>query len=96
MRHSVSSVRALLAVCLLAGAVPAWSYTPGSGTIYSTNFEAIDADAVLLVAPAQHVRAVTGAVAAGWPGRGPAGNCAKGIGRGSPALVRKRWMIPGV
>lgn len=61
-------------------------------------FEAIDADAVLLVAPAQHVRAVTAAVAAGWPARVPAVICAKGIERGTRALMSEvvGETLPGV
>ncbi|MFN7964917.1 MAG: hypothetical protein U0V87_04405 [Acidobacteriota bacterium] len=44
MRRPISRLRSLPFVCLLAMALPALAYTPGSGTIYSTNFETIDAD----------------------------------------------------
>lgn len=49
--------------------------------------DALGADAVLLVAPAQHLRAVTGMFAADWPTGVPAVICAKGIERGTGALM---------
>ena len=49
--------------------------------------EAADADAVLLVAPAQHLRGVVAPLAAGWRHGVPAVVCAKGIEGGTCALL---------
>lgn len=49
--------------------------------------EAIDADLVLLVAPAQHLRKVCEQLAPSWPDGVPAVICAKGIERGRKALM---------
>jgi glycerol-3-phosphate dehydrogenase (NAD(P)+) len=49
--------------------------------------EAADADAVLLVAPAQHLRGVVSPLAAGWRRGVPAVVCAKGIEGGTCALL---------
>ncbi|MBT7955919.1 MAG: NAD(P)-dependent glycerol-3-phosphate dehydrogenase [Rhodospirillaceae bacterium] len=59
--------------------------------------DAIDADAVLLVAPAQHMRAVCEAAADDWPSGVPAIICAKGIEQGSCALMSEvvGEMLPG-
>ena len=59
--------------------------------------DAINADAVLLVAPAQHMRAVCEAAADDWPGGVPAIICAKGIEQGSCALMSEvvGEMLPG-
>jgi glycerol-3-phosphate dehydrogenase (NAD(P)+) len=48
---------------------------------------AASADAVLLAAPAQFLRAVTGAAAVSWPDGVPAIVCAKGIEQSSGALM---------
>ena len=48
---------------------------------------ACDADAVLLVTPAQHMRAVTEAAQGDWPDNVPAIICAKGIEQDSCALM---------
>jgi len=59
--------------------------------------EAIDADAVLLVAPAQHMRAVCEQAADNWPDRVPAIICSKGIEQESCALMSEvvGEMLPG-
>ncbi len=59
--------------------------------------DAIDADAVLLVAPAQHMRAVCEAAVDDWPSGVPAIICAKGIEQGSCALMSEvvGEMLPG-
>ncbi|MBO33429.1 MAG: glycerol-3-phosphate acyltransferase [Rhodospirillaceae bacterium] len=59
--------------------------------------EATDADAVLLVAPAQHLRSVCGAAAEYWPDNVPAIICAKGIEQESCALMSEAVgeMLPG-
>lgn len=49
--------------------------------------EAIAADAVILAVPAQHLRPALAAVASEWPAAVPAVICAKGIERGSCALM---------
>ena len=49
--------------------------------------EAADADAVLFVTPAQHLRAALEAVAGAWKPGVPAVICAKGIERGTLALM---------
>jgi glycerol-3-phosphate dehydrogenase (NAD(P)+) len=49
--------------------------------------EAIAADAVILAVPAQHLRAALAAVAADWPAGVAAVICAKGIERGTSALM---------
>ncbi|MEO5335292.1 MAG: NAD(P)-dependent glycerol-3-phosphate dehydrogenase [Magnetospirillum sp. WYHS-4] len=49
--------------------------------------QALEADAVLLVAPAQFLRRVCASVAAVWPAGLPAVICAKGIEQGSGALM---------
>ena len=49
--------------------------------------EAVDADLVLLVAPAQHLRAVCETLAPNWTGGVPAVICSKGIERGSNVLM---------
>lgn len=49
--------------------------------------EAVDADAVLLVAPAQHLRAVCEKLAPDWRNGVPAVICSKGIERGSNLLM---------
>ncbi len=49
--------------------------------------EAIDADLVLLVAPAQHLRTVCEKLAPDWTGGVPAVICSKGIERGSNVLM---------
>src|SRR5215218_5208906 len=48
-----------------------------------------DADAALLVVPAQTVRAATQAVAAALPAGAPLVVCAKGIGRGRSGRARR-------
>jgi glycerol-3-phosphate dehydrogenase (NAD(P)+) len=48
---------------------------------------AVDADAVLLVAPAQHLRAVCAGLADAWPAGTPAVICAKGIEQETCALM---------
>ncbi|MDP6428565.1 MAG: NAD(P)H-dependent glycerol-3-phosphate dehydrogenase [Rhodospirillales bacterium] len=60
--------------------------------------EAIDAEAVLLAAPAQHMRAVTEAAAPDWRRGVPAVICAKGIEQGSCALMSEvvAETVPGV
>ena len=57
--------------------------------IYSTTKldEATNADAVLLVTPAQHLRAVCEKAAPGWPDDVPAIICTKGIEQNSYALM---------
>ena len=59
--------------------------------------DAVDADVVLLVAPAQHMRGVCDAAAADWPSGVPAIICAKGIEQGSCALMSEvvGEMLPG-
>ncbi len=59
--------------------------------------EATDADAVLLVAPAQHLRAVCEAASEHWPDNVPAIICAKGIEQDSCALMSEvvGEMLPG-
>lgn len=49
--------------------------------------EAVDADAVLLVAPAQHLRSICEAAAPNWPDTVPAIICAKGIEQQTCALM---------
>lgn len=49
--------------------------------------ETVAADLVLLVAPAQHLRSVCGDLAAHWKSGVPAVICAKGIERGTNALM---------
>lgn len=49
--------------------------------------EAIAADAVILAVPAQHLRGLLSAVAGHWPAGVPAVICAKGIERGTCALM---------
>jgi glycerol-3-phosphate dehydrogenase (NAD(P)+) len=49
--------------------------------------EAIRAEAVLMVVPAQHLRAVCAGVAAAWSSGVPAVICAKGIEQGTAALM---------
>jgi glycerol-3-phosphate dehydrogenase (NAD(P)+) len=49
--------------------------------------EAVDADLVLLVAPAQHLRTVCAELAPHWKGGVPAVICSKGIEKGSKALM---------
>lgn len=60
--------------------------------------EAIAADAVILAVPAQHLRPALAAVAAKWPAGVPAVICAKGIERGSCALMSEvvEEALPGV
>ena len=59
--------------------------------------DAVDADVVLLVAPAQHMRGVCDAAAADWPSGVPAIICAKGIEQGRCALMSEvvGEMLPG-
>ncbi|HJO87211.1 MAG TPA: NAD(P)H-dependent glycerol-3-phosphate dehydrogenase [Rhodospirillales bacterium] len=63
----------------------------------SVMVDAVDADVVLLVAPAQHMRGVCDAAAADWPSGVPAIICAKGIEQGSCALMSEvvGEMLPG-
>ncbi|MBL8660179.1 MAG: NAD(P)-dependent glycerol-3-phosphate dehydrogenase [Rhodospirillales bacterium] len=49
--------------------------------------EAVDADAVIVAAPAQHLRATLAGLAGRWPAGVPAVICAKGIERGTCALM---------
>lgn len=49
--------------------------------------EATRADAVILAVPAQHLRSALAGVAADWPAGVPAVICAKGIERGTSALM---------
>jgi len=49
--------------------------------------EAVDSDAVLVVAPAQHLRTICEAAAPDWPDTVPAIICAKGIEQKSSALM---------
>ena len=60
--------------------------------------EALAADAVLLAVPAQHLRAVCRTVAGLWRNDVPAVICAKGIERGSGALMTEvvAGSLPGV
>ncbi len=67
-------------------------FLPGVGldpAITATNDPAVveEADAVLLVTPAQFLRRVSERVAAHWPARAPAVICAKGIEQGTSALM---------
>ena len=60
--------------------------------------EAIDADAVIVAVPAQHLRPTLAAVATAWPAGVPAVICAKGIERGTCALMSEvvEEALPGV
>ena len=60
--------------------------------------EATDVDAVMLVSPAQHLRAVCSAAAEGWPENVPAIICSKGIEQDSCALMSEvvGEMLPGL
>ena len=60
--------------------------------------EAVAADAVLLVAPAQHLRAVCADLADAWPAGTPAVICAKGIEQETCALMSEvaADALPGV
>ena len=60
--------------------------------------EAARADAVLLVTPAQHLRAVTAALKGTWQEGVPAVICAKGLEQGSSALMSEvlAETLPGV
>ncbi len=60
--------------------------------------EAVAADAVLLVAPAQHLRAVCVGLADAWPAGAPAVICAKGIEQETCALMSEvvADALPGV
>ncbi len=49
--------------------------------------DAVDADAVMVVAPAQHLRTICEAAAADWPDNVPAIICAKGIEQKTCALM---------
>ena len=49
--------------------------------------EAIDADAVLIVTPAQHLRATLGEIGGDWPASVPAVICSKGIEQDTCALM---------
>ncbi len=57
-----------------------------------------EADAVLMVCPAQALRAVLGRAAPLWPDRAPAVICAKGIEQGSGALMTEvaAEVLPGM
>lgn len=60
--------------------------------------EAIDVDAVLLVAPAQHLRTVTAQAKDGWREGVPAVICAKGIEQGSNRMMSEVLdeTLPGI
>jgi glycerol-3-phosphate dehydrogenase (NAD(P)+) len=60
--------------------------------------DAVQADAVLLVAPAQHMRAVCAGLAKMWPAGTPAVICAKGIEQETCALLSEAVAeaLPGV
>jgi len=73
---------------------------PLDGAIWATSdpAEAVDADAVLLAAPAQHLRAVTTNLAPHWRAGIPAVICAKGIEQETSALMSEvvEATLPGV
>jgi len=60
--------------------------------------EALDADIILLVTPAQHLRAATDAARRAWPDRVPTVICSKGIEQESCALMSEvvAETLPGI
>lgn len=66
--------------------LPGISFEPGLSAT-TDPLEVLKADAVLVVVPAQHVRASLSAVAAHWPAGVPCVLCAKGIEQGTGLLM---------
>lgn len=77
--------------------LPGVSLDPGIRAVADLS-HVIAADAVVLAVPAQHLRSNLAAVAADWPAGTPAVICAKGIERGSCALMSEvvEDALPGV